>query len=160
MRSLSLLFVPSIVPRDLSFTLVLFITEHLSVPFILLIHSLKSTRPLTALNSHPLHLRPRHLKHILPQMLHPLHQHFPLHLPSPLPLLVREQPITRPQLARHKRQLIRAPSLEKEREGVAQLIARFEYFTTAQDVEPEAGAGQGDGEAADVAEVADAGGAR
>jgi hypothetical protein len=103
-----------------------------------------------SIRPHNLHLRLRHLIHILPQMLHILHLGFSLHSLT----LQRQQPSC---LAKHlisdQGKLIGL--LQEYVKSGFEFKDGFEDGAAAEDVETETGAGEGDGEAADVAEVAD-----
>lgn len=96
-----------------------------------------------------------HLKHVLSQVFHTLHDR--LSLKPFLADLIGQHALRGPQLAGYEGQLVR--TLEEQLKGFAKLVAGLEDGAAAEDVQTETGAGEGDGKTADVAEVADARGA-
>jgi hypothetical protein len=114
-----------------------------------------SSRQLPAIPPHILHLRTLHIKHILSDMFHAFHDSFAFEY---LIWLGVDRPCRlAKQLARHELQFIRAAEQYVER-GF-ELKDGFKNGAAAENVETETCPGEGDGEASDVAEVADCAGA-
>jgi len=106
-----------------------------------------------AIRLHSLDLRLGHLIHVLAQMFYILHLGFALYRRS---LLGRSLCFTE-HFVGDEGELVGA--LEEDVEGGFELEDGFEDGAAAEDVEAQTGAREGDGEAPDVAEVADCAGA-
>ena len=138
------------------FSLISLIACHNPAPIVLILLHHRSLCPLLLLHQLPLplpqqrHLGLCHLKHVLAQVLHTLHvrDREPF-----LTLSITLGPRRREHLAEDEPEGVGAA--QQQAEGVLELGAGLEDLAAAEDVEAEAGAGQRDGQAADVAEVAD-----